>query len=217
MPLPANGAGSGPLGARRCTGTGQHDEPDHARPAPGAVGDAHRDRSRPVPGGTRATHPVGERLSLVANAPFDHRKVTRIPAFSPVPRSWTCWPIMTMGRGWQAARVAGTHRSPVSFGGGVRAWAAVGASAAASRTTIARLRPCCILLDNRSDTAKSRPGGGSAGSGRPYLLKEPPCTRTASYLVPSRRPAMPSRAAATLNWRPCRSLPPRRRGVCGPR
>jgi hypothetical protein len=31
---------------------------------------------------------------------------------------------MTCGRGWQAARVAGTHRTPVSFGAGVRAWAA---------------------------------------------------------------------------------------------
>ena len=74
-----------------------------------------------VPGGTRATHPVGERLSFVASAPFDQRKLTRIPALRPVPRSWTCLPIMTCGRGWQTARVAGTQRSPVSFGGGVRA------------------------------------------------------------------------------------------------
>jgi hypothetical protein len=107
-----------------------------------------------VPGGTRATHPAGERLSLVASAPFDQRKLTRIPPLSPVPRSWTCLPIMTCGRGWQTARVAGTHHSPVSFGGGVRAWAAVGASA--SRAAIAKVCPCCILGDNRSDTAKSR-------------------------------------------------------------
>jgi hypothetical protein len=111
-----------------------------------------------VPGGTRATHPVGERLSLVASAPSDQRKLTRIPALSPVPRSCTCLPIMTCGRGWQTARVAGTHRSPVSFGGGVRAWAAVGASAALSRVAIARVRPCGILGDNRPDTAKSRAG-----------------------------------------------------------
>ena len=70
---------------------------------------------------------------------------------------------MTCGRGWQTARVAGTHRSPVSFGGGVRAWAAVGASAATSRAAIARVRPCGIFGDNRSDAAKSRRGGECAG------------------------------------------------------
>jgi hypothetical protein len=110
-----------------------------------------------VPGGTRATHPVRERRSLVASAPFDQRKLTRIPALNPVPRSWTCLPIMTWGRGWQTARVAGTQRRPVSFGGAVRAWAAVGASAPASRAAIARLRPCCIFGDNRPEAAKSRP------------------------------------------------------------
>ena len=71
---------------------------------------------------------------------------------------------MTCGRGWQTARVAGTQRSPVSFGGGVRACEAVGASAATSRAAIARVRPCGIFGDNRSDTAKSRRGGVCAGS-----------------------------------------------------
>ena len=168
IPLPANGAGSGPPGARRGRGTGSTTSriARDRRPARSVT----RTEIVPalVPGGTRATHPVGERLSLVASAPFDQRKLTRIPALNPVPRSWTCLPIMTCGRGWQTARVAGTQRSPVSFGGGVRAWAAVGASEASSRVAIARVRPCGIFGHNRSDTAKSRRGWNAPASAPPH-------------------------------------------------
>jgi hypothetical protein len=120
-----------------------------------------------VPGGTRATHPVGERRSFVASAPLDQRKLTRIPTLKPVPRSCTCLPIMTCGRGWQTARVAGTHRIPVSFGGRVRAWAAVGASAPITRVAIVSVRPCCILRDNQSHAAKSRASEKRAGRRHP--------------------------------------------------
>jgi hypothetical protein len=140
IPLPANGAGSGPPGARRCAGTGSTMSriTRDRRPARSVT----RTEIVPalVPGGTRATHPARERLSLVASAPFDQRKLTRIPALRPVPPSCTYLPIMTCGRGWQTARVAGTHRSPVSFGGGLLAWAAVGAIVPASRAAMRRLR-----------------------------------------------------------------------------
>ena len=147
-----------------------------------------------VPGGTRATHPVGERLSLVASAPFDQRKLTRIPALRPVPRSWTCLPIMTCGRGWQTARVAGTHRSPVSFGGGVRAgrpWARAprragsrsrGCVRAASSVTTDRTRR------SRAGVAVRQPIGGP--------------TRFSPALAPVRRLGLSQRRHAHLSDHP---------------
>jgi hypothetical protein len=58
------------------------------------------------------------------------------------------------------------------LGGGVRAWAAVGASALGSRVAVARVRPCGMFGDNRSEAAKSRlpravrqAMGGSCGPG----------------------------------------------------
>src|SRR5262245_24738460 len=154
IPLPANGAGSRPTATRR-TGTGRtlRRMTFERRPARSVT----RTEIVPalVPGGTRTTQPEGERRSFAASAPCDQRKRTRIPALKPRPRSWTCLPIITCGRGWHDGRDAGTQRRPVSFGGGVRASAGAEVTATATRPASAARRGH-ILCDNHPAGPKLR-------------------------------------------------------------
>src|SRR5262245_41232157 len=146
IPLPANGAGSGPTATRR-SGTGSTLRRMTFERLPARSVTRTEIVPALVPGGTRTTHPVGDRRSFVASAPFDQRKLTRIPALNPRPRSWTCLPIITCGRGWHDGRDAGTQRSPVSFGGGVRASAGAEVTATATRPASAARRGH-LLCDN---------------------------------------------------------------------
>ena len=90
-----------------------------------------------TPTGTRTTQPAFDRRSFVASAPRDQRKLTRMPALKPRPRSSTCLPICTCGRARHEAFVAGTQRSPVSTGG---AGTALGAGGREARGEEARGR-----------------------------------------------------------------------------
>ena len=167
IPLPANGAGSGPPGARRARGTGSTTSriARDRRPARSVT----RTEIVPalVPGGTRATHPVGERLSLVASAPFDQRKLTRIPALRPVPAK-----LDLLADHDLRARVAdGARRGHASQPGQLRRGRARlgGRRARARRRAGSRSRGCVRAASSVTTdrTPRSRAGAASAPASAP--------------------------------------------------
>jgi hypothetical protein len=145
MPLPANTAGSSPGRAAFSDGSAAsaitlmlrlfERRPRPSRTVTPTVPSA-------VPAGTRTVQPPRERTSLVASAPRDQRKLTRMPRFRPRPCSWICLPTPTRTPLRQALAVTGTQRSPVSRGAFEAASAVVVATPNSAST---KTRPQAIV------------------------------------------------------------------------
>jgi hypothetical protein len=91
-----------------------------------------------VPGGTRTVQPERLRTSLAASAPLGQRNETRMPRFSPRPRTCSWRPTVTRTPLRQAFAVTGTQRSPLSVGAFARACAALATPSSASTNTSAQ-------------------------------------------------------------------------------